>query len=141
MTLDLQDRIMVSLTSLLVLVTFFTDTSQKIPRTSYLKLIDIWFVSLMFEDFLIILSIVYVEDLHRNTVHGNFIRVLPADGSAEKPHPATSSMPSAYVKKLNKHLRSLFTFSLFLILAVFIPVGIYSLTYETHEAYMSESYE
>ncbi|KAK3863897.1 hypothetical protein Pcinc_030371 [Petrolisthes cinctipes] len=60
---DFQDRIMVSLTSLLVLATFFTQTSQSIPKTSYLKLIDIWFVALIFEDFAIIMSLVYVETL------------------------------------------------------------------------------
>ncbi|ROT80564.1 Gamma-aminobutyric acid receptor subunit theta [Penaeus vannamei] len=59
---DFNDRIMVSLTSLLVLVTFFTDTSQAIPKTAYFKLIDVWFMSLMFEDFFIILSIIYIEE-------------------------------------------------------------------------------
>lgn len=54
---------MVSLTSLLVLATFFTQTSQSIPRTSYLKLIDVWFVLLIFLDFTIIMSLVYVETM------------------------------------------------------------------------------
>ncbi|XP_050714165.1 ligand-gated ion channel 50-like [Eriocheir sinensis] len=60
---DFQDRIMVSLTSLLVLATYFTQTSQTIPKTSYLKLIDVWFVALIALDFGVILSLVYVETL------------------------------------------------------------------------------
>ncbi|XP_050706082.1 uncharacterized protein LOC126991371 [Eriocheir sinensis] len=60
---DFQDRIMVSLTSLLVLATYFTQTSQTIPKTSYLKLIDVWFVALITLDFGVILSLVYVETL------------------------------------------------------------------------------
>ncbi|KAK8390165.1 hypothetical protein O3P69_013021 [Scylla paramamosain] len=71
---DFQDRIMVSLTSLLVLATFFTQTSQSIPKTSYLKLIDVWFVALIFEDFAIILSLVYVETLRMKEA-GHGVRV------------------------------------------------------------------
>nr|XP_027216911.1 glutamate-gated chloride channel-like [Penaeus vannamei] len=60
---DFQDRVMVSLTSLLVLATFFTQTSASIPRTSYLKLIDAWYVALICENFLVIVSLVVVENL------------------------------------------------------------------------------
>ncbi|CAL4139665.1 unnamed protein product, partial [Meganyctiphanes norvegica] len=41
---DFNDRIMVSLTTLMVEAAFFTQVSIGIPTTSYLKLIDIWFV-------------------------------------------------------------------------------------------------
>ncbi|XP_047495013.1 uncharacterized protein LOC125043107 [Penaeus chinensis] len=58
---DFQDRIMVSLTSLLVLVTFFSQTSQSIPKTSYVKLIDAWYLSLIAEDLLAIMALVYIE--------------------------------------------------------------------------------
>nr|XP_027209088.1 uncharacterized protein LOC113802683 [Penaeus vannamei] len=58
---DFQDRIMVSLTSLLVLVTFFSQTTQSIPKTSYVKLIDAWYLSLIVEDFLVIVVLVYIE--------------------------------------------------------------------------------
>nr|XP_053626951.1 uncharacterized protein LOC128684702 [Cherax quadricarinatus] len=60
---DFQDRIMVSLTSLLVLATFFTQTSQSIPKTSYLKLIDVWFIVLIAKDFVIMVALVYIEVL------------------------------------------------------------------------------
>ncbi|XP_037803970.1 probable ligand-gated ion channel 46 [Penaeus monodon] len=133
---DFNDRIMVSLTSLLVLVTFFTDTSQSIPKTAYFKLIDVWFMSLMFEDFFVILSIVYVEYVHRRTLPGSFIRVQPADFKAEAPNPAA---PSPDVKRLNRHLRTAFTCSLTLVLLIFIPIGSYSLNVNYHEMSNAEA--
>ncbi|XP_042861692.1 glutamate-gated chloride channel-like [Penaeus japonicus] len=60
---DFQDRIMVSLTSLLVMATIFVQTSENITKTSYLKFIDLWFVAMMSEDFFIILGLVVVEVL------------------------------------------------------------------------------
>ncbi|XP_069940830.1 uncharacterized protein [Cherax quadricarinatus] len=59
---DFTDRIMVSLTSLLVLASLFTQTSQSIPKTAYLKLIDIWHVSLIITDFLIVVTLVVIEN-------------------------------------------------------------------------------
>ncbi|XP_042233816.1 uncharacterized protein LOC121874003 [Homarus americanus] len=59
---DFTDRIMVSLTSLLVLAALFTQTSQSIPKTAYLKLIDIWYVTLIITDFLIIVMLVLIEN-------------------------------------------------------------------------------
>ena len=52
---------MVSLTSLLVLVSLFSDTTDKIPKTSYMKLIDIWFMSVIVLDFLTIAVVVVIE--------------------------------------------------------------------------------
>nr|XP_045613694.1 glycine receptor subunit alpha-2-like [Procambarus clarkii] len=60
---DFQDRIMVSLTAMLVLATFFSQTSLTMPKTSYMKLIDIWYLALICEDFLIIVSLVLLENL------------------------------------------------------------------------------
>ena len=54
---------MVSLTALLVLVSLFSQTSEKIPKTAYLKLIDVWFVVLIVFDFLVIVLIVFIEYL------------------------------------------------------------------------------
>nr|XP_045619273.1 uncharacterized protein LOC123771045 [Procambarus clarkii] len=82
---DFQDRIMVSLTSLLVLATFFTQTSQSIPKTSYLKLIDVWFVVLISEDFAMIVALVYIEFLRlkprQQEQTKGLTRVLPARGA------------------------------------------------------------
>ncbi|XP_068216480.1 uncharacterized protein [Palaemon carinicauda] len=63
---DFQDRIMVSLTSLLVLAALFSQTSQSIPKTAYLKLIDVWYICLITFDFLIIVDLVFIENLRLN---------------------------------------------------------------------------
>ncbi|XP_066941401.1 LOW QUALITY PROTEIN: uncharacterized protein [Macrobrachium rosenbergii] len=60
---DFPDRIMVSLTSLLVLAALFSQTSQSIPKTAYLKLIDVWYICLITYDFLIIVDLVVIENL------------------------------------------------------------------------------
>ncbi|XP_068242768.1 gamma-aminobutyric acid receptor subunit rho-1-like [Palaemon carinicauda] len=41
---DFQDRGTMSLTSLLVLISFYSDTANSLPKTSYLKLLDIWYI-------------------------------------------------------------------------------------------------
>ncbi|XP_037792351.1 uncharacterized protein LOC119587736 [Penaeus monodon] len=60
---DFMDRIMVSLTSLLVLASLFSQTSQSIPKTAYLKLIDVWYICVITVDFLIIVVLVFIENL------------------------------------------------------------------------------
>ncbi|KAK8400182.1 hypothetical protein O3P69_003107 [Scylla paramamosain] len=60
---DFTDRIMVALTAMLVLAAFFTQTSNTIPKTAYLKLIDVWYLVLICHVFAIIVSLVYVENL------------------------------------------------------------------------------
>lgn len=56
---------MVSLTSLLVLTGLLTQTSQSVPKTAYLKLIDIWYITFIFIDFLIIVVLVVIEGLRQ----------------------------------------------------------------------------
>lgn len=56
---------MVSLTSLLVLTGLLTQTSQTIPKTAYLKLIDVWYIVLICVDFLIIVVLVVIEGLRQ----------------------------------------------------------------------------
>ncbi|KAK4307136.1 hypothetical protein Pmani_021095 [Petrolisthes manimaculis] len=60
---DFTDRVMVSLTSLLVIAALFSQTSATIPKTAYLKLIDLWFVFLMVMEFVIVVVLVIVENL------------------------------------------------------------------------------
>ena len=61
---DFQNRIMVSLTSLLVLSTLFSQVSSNLPQTSYFKLIDIWFFSSILFAFLTIMTHTFVEYNH-----------------------------------------------------------------------------
>ena len=54
---------MVALTTMLVLAAFFTQNSNTIPKTAYLKLIDVWYIVLICQVFAIIVSLVHVENL------------------------------------------------------------------------------
>ncbi|XP_064118059.1 uncharacterized protein LOC135223524 isoform X2 [Macrobrachium nipponense] len=58
---DFQDRIMVSLTSLLVLAGFLTQTNQSVPHTAYLKFIDVWYACLIILNFTMVITQVAVE--------------------------------------------------------------------------------
>ncbi|KAK4291768.1 hypothetical protein Pmani_035423 [Petrolisthes manimaculis] len=58
---DFQDRIMVSLTALLVLATLFTQITETTPTTSYLKLLDAWFVACILVNFSIVILLVVIN--------------------------------------------------------------------------------
>lgn len=49
------ERVMVSLTSLLVVVTLFSQTTETIVRTPYYKLIDVWYLALIILGFAVVL--------------------------------------------------------------------------------------
>ncbi|KAF2363380.1 Neurotransmitter-gated ion-channel ligand-binding domain [Trinorchestia longiramus] len=57
--IDFNSRIVVALTSLLVLSSLFTQTSNSLPKTSYFKLVDIW----LFFSIVIIFMIVLFQTL------------------------------------------------------------------------------
>ncbi|KAK4314734.1 hypothetical protein Pmani_013987 [Petrolisthes manimaculis] len=58
-----QVRVIVSLTTLLVLYTLFSQTSSSLPNTSYVKMIDVWFFVCICILFIIILFHIYIEKL------------------------------------------------------------------------------
>ena len=58
---DFSNRITVSLTSLLVLSTFFSQVAAGLPKTSYMKLIDIWFMGSIVINFFIVTLLVLIE--------------------------------------------------------------------------------
>ena len=58
---DFNDRIMVSLTSLLVLTALLTSAGETSIQTPYLKLLDIWYAVLMFFNFLIVVVMTVLD--------------------------------------------------------------------------------
>ncbi|XP_066979018.1 gamma-aminobutyric acid receptor subunit alpha-3-like [Macrobrachium rosenbergii] len=80
---DFQDRGAMSLTSLLVLISFYSDAAMTLPKTSYLKRIDVWYIfSITF------LSLIIGVHLVTNKVKGQ--GNPPEEGVlVEKPHPLT----------------------------------------------------
>ena len=63
---NFNERVMVSLTSLLVLATFFTQASESIAHTPYVKMIDIWFITLIGFNFVIVILNVVTDLVARN---------------------------------------------------------------------------
>ncbi|XP_069184717.1 uncharacterized protein [Procambarus clarkii] len=66
-------RLGVSLTTLLVLYTFFNQTSSSLPQTAYVKMIDVWFIFCTLLLFMIIMVHVIVECLEKDAI----IRIGP----------------------------------------------------------------
>ena len=67
---------MVSLTSLLVLSSLFQQTSKVIPKTAYFKLIDVWYITLISFDVLIIIIVVMIDNINKIKKH-IVIKVAP----------------------------------------------------------------
>ena len=65
--LFLQARVMVSLTSLLLLSSLFAETSKRIPDTNYFKFIESWYIVLILQVFFIIIVVVVIEGLERES--------------------------------------------------------------------------
>ncbi|XP_069188985.1 uncharacterized protein [Procambarus clarkii] len=72
---DFTNRIMVALTSLLVLASLFAQTSIAIPRTAYLKLIDVWFVFCICMDFFMVVMLVVTDVLLRRERLGQDLKI------------------------------------------------------------------
>ena len=60
---DFTNRIMVALTSLLVLAALFSQISSTLPKTAYLKLIDVWYLCCIILDFVMVLCLVITNSI------------------------------------------------------------------------------
>ncbi|XP_071543632.1 uncharacterized protein [Panulirus ornatus] len=58
---DFTNRVMVSLTSLLVLAALFSQIASGLPKTAYLKLIDVWFIFCILSDFVMVTVLVFIN--------------------------------------------------------------------------------
>lgn len=63
------EKIMVSLTALLVLVTLFSEAMTVYVKTPYLKLIDVWYVVLIFLCFAVVVANAHVNSLRVSKVN------------------------------------------------------------------------
>ncbi|ROT73560.1 Ligand-gated ion channel 50 [Penaeus vannamei] len=68
---DFSNRITVSLTSLLVLSALFSQVASGLPKTAYLKLIDIWFLFCIMTDFTMMALLVFINNLVADAVAPN----------------------------------------------------------------------
>lgn len=120
---------MVSLTSMLVLVSLFSQSGDSVPKTAYLKLIDVWFVALLFMDFLVILGVVYIEYLRLkdNTKPLKKLRVVPMEAIVNSKYFDCNS--SNRVSKWNSFFISFFPIVHLLFIVIFTTIAITSLMY------------
>ncbi|XP_071524207.1 uncharacterized protein [Panulirus ornatus] len=72
-------RMAVSLTTMLVLYTLFSNTSDALPTTAYVKMIDVWFFFCIFLLFFIIVVHTIVEHMVNLSENQKFTQVLPYD--------------------------------------------------------------
>lgn len=85
----------VSLTTLLVLYTLFSNTSDALPTTAYVKLIDVWFFFCIFLLFFIIVVHTVVEHMVNLSENLKFTQVLPYDPRRTTEKSVRPSSPEA----------------------------------------------
>ncbi|KAG7171177.1 Glutamate-gated chloride channel alpha-like 1, partial [Homarus americanus] len=95
---DFQTRITVALTSLLVLATLFSQLVGSLPKTSYLKLIDVWFLGCIAANFCMVVCLVLIEkrrmsdddtQKQQNVIRGVFTKPVMPTSAADKVPPTT----------------------------------------------------
>ncbi|MPC84093.1 Ligand-gated ion channel 50 [Portunus trituberculatus] len=80
---DFTNRVMVTLSVLIVLASLFSQTAANLPQTSYVKCIDLVFLFAIFLISLVIVCHVFLSLVDRHTAHA-VIKVSP--GVPNKPH-------------------------------------------------------
>ena len=66
-----------NLTSMLVLVTMFISVSNNLPKTSYMKMIDVWLLFNLLYPFVIVLVHTRMDSLRENEDEGEFDNTMP----------------------------------------------------------------
>ncbi|KAK8386807.1 hypothetical protein O3P69_017915 [Scylla paramamosain] len=94
---DFTNRVMVSLTALMVMSTLFLQTNQAMPRTAYLKLVDIWFVFCIVMNFSVVLLVVVIDYLKEASRGTQIVPVRPFVGKGKASHRPLVSMLNASI--------------------------------------------
>ena len=111
---DFSNRIMVCLTALLVLAALFSQISSSLPTTSYLKLIDIWFIVCIILDFFMILMLVIINRYTKNVT------------SIKCKESWVNFSTSLDAGKINRYSQIIFLFSIILFVVIyFISVSVF----------------
>ena len=80
--------ITVNLTSMLVLTTMFINVSNNLPKTSYMKMMDVWLLFNLLYPFLVVLMHTYMDTLRsddeREFNHHGKTMLVGEDGKAEE---------------------------------------------------------
>ncbi len=99
--------ITVNLTSLLVLTTFFISISNALPKTSYVKLIEVWLVFCLLVPFVEVLLHTTIDVL-RNTVSAGSVKAAeePKVAPAKKGEKVAASVAGAWQSKTKKEKKT-----------------------------------
>ena len=100
--------ISINLTVMLVLMTMFISVSQQLPKTSYIKMIDVWLIFNLFIPFIEVLLHTYKDSLREEedrevNHHGSVRNVREGVGSKDT---ADKKEGSSWVGRSNKDLVS-----------------------------------
>lgn len=79
------DRFMGAATMILVLATWINIINGELPKTSYVKLIDFWFVWHILVTFAIILYHILVDKIRKQSLPTNIIKIKPLDEGNNNP--------------------------------------------------------
>ena len=76
--------ITVNLTSMLVLTTMFINVSNNLPKTSYMKMVDVWLLFNLLLPFIVVLIHTYMDTLRNDedreiNHHGKSVQVNEGD--------------------------------------------------------------
>ena len=119
---NFNERVMVSLTSLLVLAALFSQASESSVKTSYFKLLDVWYVSMIFFCFVVVVFNICLHNINtpRNR-KGNYD--LTKDEESEEENLEKSVQKATQINFVMKVL-FFFTYAIFMIVYILIAVEI-----------------
>ncbi|XP_069982915.1 serotonin-gated chloride channel mod-1-like [Penaeus vannamei] len=92
---DFNERIMVSITAMLVLVALFSQTSSTILKTTYLKLIDVWYMVCIVVDFVMVMMLALIDFVLHNRSSNRIMVLSSSKNSRSRYFPSNA-------EKLNK---------------------------------------
>ena len=102
------DRFMGSATMILVLATWISVISGDLPKTSYIKLIDIWFVWHVTTTFAIVIYHIILDRLQKTSVSSEVTNTCPQSTENEGPAIFTQSRSDKIIR-INRAITKLFT--------------------------------
>ena len=124
---DFQDRVMVAITALLVDAAFFTQVSSSIPKTAYLKMVDVWFVFCIACLFFVILSLTIINYIYFYEECSLFIKVQPHSYKKSAPGRDINHANVLKATRLNRILAFLFPTVITVFIAVYVVISFVSL--------------
>jgi hypothetical protein len=119
---NFNERVMVSLTSLLVLTTFFDQINASVVHTSYVKLIDVWFAALIMANFIVIISNVIINDMVRRNTKPKITTVTP-QGHFVKSSSTFADESSNLAERINIWMIVLMLIVLMVFLTTYIAIA------------------